>query len=201
MTEVIATEDDNVMSHFCQVWVIRMEDLRWMLSLVIQMDECRVIKRDILKLPKHPLIHLKYAWMILKITRRSCKYLVVEIFRREMITCMWQSLQPHHCTVWQWRFYQIRKTCKKWDMTLSSWMAMNSVMHDRPWCKNGTNGKSMSCSLLICHVQIFELIDIRTMGHWKWIFYILIRAVYVCTWPCKSTTEVSQEINVKVKQE
>ena len=58
-----------------------------MLSLVIQMDECRVIKRDILKLPKHPLIHLKNARMILKITRRSCKQLVVQIFRKEMITC------------------------------------------------------------------------------------------------------------------
>ena len=43
---------------------------------------------------------------------------------------MWQSLQPRHCIVWQWRFYPIRKTCKKWKMTLSSSMTMYSVMHD-----------------------------------------------------------------------
>ena len=43
---------------------------------------------------------------------------------------MWHSLQPHHCIVWQWRIYPIRKTCKKWIMTLSSSMAMYSVMRD-----------------------------------------------------------------------
>ena len=37
-----------------------------MLSLVTQMNEGRVITRDVLKLPKHPLIHLKYEEMILK---------------------------------------------------------------------------------------------------------------------------------------
>ena len=45
------------------------------------------------------------------------------------------------------------------------------------WCKNDTNGKRMTCSLLICHMQIFKLIDIRTMGLWKWITFILIRTV------------------------
>ena len=39
-------------------------------------------------------------------------------------------LQPHHCIVWQWRFYPILKTCKKWKITLSPSMAMYSVMRD-----------------------------------------------------------------------
>ena len=36
----------------------------------------------------------------------------------------------------------------------------------------------MSCSLLICHMQIFKSIDFRTMGLWIWITFILIRTVY-----------------------
>ena len=56
----------------------------------------------------------------------------LQISRKEMITWyeMWQSLQPHHCIVWQWGFYPIHKTCKMWDMTFSSSMTMYSVMHD-----------------------------------------------------------------------
>ena len=127
-----------------------------------------------------PINSSQYARMILKITRRSCKHLVVEIFRKEMITCheMWQSLQPHHCTVWQWRFYQICKTCKKWDMTLSSWMAMNSVMHDRHDARMvPIERRWVALYFNICHMQIFKLIDIKTMGLWKWITFILIRTV------------------------
>ena len=45
------------------------------------------------------------------------------------------------------------------------------------WCKKCTNGKRMSCSLLICHTQIFKSIDFRTMGLWIWITFFLIRTV------------------------
>ena len=45
------------------------------------------------------------------------------------------------------------------------------------WCKKGTNGKKMSCSLLIGHMKIFKSIDFRTMGLWKWITFILIHTV------------------------
>ena len=50
--------------------------------------------------------------------------------------------QPRHYTVWQWCFYPIVKTCKKWVMTLSSSMAMYSVMRDIPDARLCTNGKS-----------------------------------------------------------
>ena len=52
------------------------------------------------------------------------------------------------------------------------------------WCKHGTNGKRMSCSLLICHMQIFKLIDFRTMGLWIWItffFYMHCRLAWLIT--------------------
>ena len=59
--------------------------------------------------------------------------------RKEMITSstwheMRQFQQPHHYTVCQWGFYPkiIVKTCKKWVMTMSSSMAMYSVMRDIP---------------------------------------------------------------------
>ena len=58
--------------------------------------------------------------------------LFFQISRKEMINWheMWQSLQRCDCIVWQWRFYPIRKTCKNWKLTLSSLMAMYSVMRD-----------------------------------------------------------------------
>ena len=56
------------------------------------------------QLPKYPLSHVKNAQMILNFTRRSYKYLVVQISREEIITWheMCQSLQTHHCIVWQY---------------------------------------------------------------------------------------------------
>ena len=41
------------------------------------------------------------------------------------------------------------------------------------WCKKGTNRKRMSCSSLICHMQIFKSFDFRTMGLWIWITFFL----------------------------
>ena len=43
MTEYIAIEDDNVMTHFLQVFVIGLEDCSECCFLAIQMDECLVI--------------------------------------------------------------------------------------------------------------------------------------------------------------
>ena len=84
--------------------------------------------------------------------------------RKEMITLftwheMRQFQQPHHYTVCQWGFYPIVKTCKKWVMTLSSSMAMYSVMRDIPDAR-----KRMSCSSPICHMQSFKSFDFRTNG-------------------------------------
>ena len=45
------------------------------------------------------------------------------------------------------------------------------------WCKPGTNGKRMSCSLLICHMQIFKSIDFRTMGLWIWITFFYTHCI------------------------
>ena len=68
----------------------------------------------------------------------------------------------------------ILKTCKKWDMILSSSMAMYmySVKRDIHDARRVyTNGKRMSCSLLIGHMQIIKLIDLKTMSIWKWITF------------------------------
>ena len=43
MTEYIAIEDDNVMTHFLQVFVIGMEDFSECWYWAIQVDECLVI--------------------------------------------------------------------------------------------------------------------------------------------------------------
>ena len=40
------------------------------------------------------------------------------------------AIQLHCMAMSQWRFYPIRKTCKKWKLTLSSSMAIYSVMRD-----------------------------------------------------------------------
>ena len=72
---------------------------------------------------QHPLVHVKYARMILKITIKSCKHLAVQISRKEITSGneMWQSLQPHHCN---------SQNLQKVKMTLSSLMAIYSVMRD-----------------------------------------------------------------------
>ena len=63
---------------------------------------------------------------------------LLQFSRKEMITWheMRQFQQPHHYTVWQWRFYPIVQTCKTWVMTLTSSIAMYSVMRDIPDARN-----------------------------------------------------------------
>ena len=58
------------------------------------------------------------------------------------------------------------------------------------WCKKGTTGKKMSCSLLICHMQIFESFVFRTMALWIWITFFLIRTVYVYVYVCTSIRNI-----------
>ena len=43
--------------------------------------------------------------------------------------------------------------------------------------QKGTNGKTMSYSLLICHMQIVKLNDFRTIGFLIWITLVLIRTI------------------------
>ena len=62
-----------------------------------------------------------------------------------------------------------------YDIVIFNGNVLGHAWHS--WCKNGTNGKKMSCSLLVCHMQIFKLIHFRTMGLWKWITFFLIRTV------------------------
>ena len=71
--------------------------------------------------------------------RRSCKHLVIQIYQKGNDHLAWDetiSAATPLYTVWQWRFYPIVKTCKKWVMTLSSLMAMYSVMRDIPDARN-----------------------------------------------------------------
>ena len=158
-------------------------------------------------LPKHPLIHVKYYQMILKITRRICKYPVVQISRKEKDLLAWDvtfsAATPLHCLA----------------MTrLSNWQNLQKVDNDivifngnvlshawYTWYKKGTNGKKMSCSLLICHMQIFKLIDFRTMGLWKWITCFFIRTVHLhfvpvrtefCLWTTECYISSSFEDNI-----
>ena len=72
-------------------------------------------------------------------------------------------------------FHPITKTCKKWDMTLSSSMAMCSAMRDIHDAIRVPTKKS--CSLLIGHMQIFKLIDFRTMGRWIWITFCFTHCI------------------------
>ena len=74
-------------------------------------------------------------------------------------------------------FYPIRKTCKKMETDIVIFNGNVLVHAWHTWCKKDTNGKRMSCSLLMGPMQIFKLIDFRTMGLWKWITFILIHTV------------------------
>ena len=52
-------------------------------------------------MPKYPLIHVKYAWKILKSIRRSCKHLVIQIYQRGNDHLAWDetisAATPLHC--------------------------------------------------------------------------------------------------------
>ena len=77
--------------------------------------------------PKDPQEH-KEKWQVPCYSKFSRKEMITSFTWHEMR----QFQQPHHYTVCQWGFYPIVKTCKKWVMTLSSSMAMYSVMRDIP---------------------------------------------------------------------
>ena len=96
---------------------------------------CLTMARE---MPKYPLIHVKYAERSSIAQGEVASTMLLQLSRKEMITWheMRQFQQPHHYTVWQWRFYPIVQTCKKWVMTLSSSMAMYSVMRDIPDARN-----------------------------------------------------------------
>ena len=119
--------------------------------------------------------------MILKITRRGCKYPVVQISRKEKDLLAWDvafpAATPMYCLAMtpKWRVYAICKTCKKWIMALSSSMAMYSVMRDI----HNTRRVPLERRLLI-----YKSIDFRTMGLWKWITIFIALYDWICTYFC-----------------
>ena len=211
MTGYIVIEDDNVMTHILQVFVIGVEDCMWMRLLVIQMNGCLVIQHDTRKLHFESLgNHCKLSRFALVMLGRIVfslgPFLCTHIFNistsdfnakmtameyvlkvlsyhgqidaqistnscqirqkdhqehMEKLQVPWYSQFPekkwslawdeiisaatplHYLAMMLSSNYQ---TCKKWIMTLSSSMAMYSLMRDI--CKKGINGKKMSCSLL-----------------------------------------------------
>ena len=116
--------------------------------------------------------------VILRITRRIRKHLIVQIFRKEMITWheMWQ-LCSHTIALLAMRFLSDSLNLQTVgnDIVIFNGNVLGHAWH--AWCKNCTNGKRMSSSLLVCHMRIFKLIDFRTIGLWKWITFFLICTV------------------------
>ena len=155
MTEYIANEDDNVMTHFLQVFVIGKEDcseccywqFRWTSALFIftwHTEKVWVIIASYQSLfwsTNSCQIRLKDPQEHKEKLQAPC---YSNFSRKEMIT--WHEIrqfqQPHHYTVCQWHFYPIVKTCKKWVMTLSSSM-------DRLLCLNNIELRLTVYSLVI----------------------------------------------------
>ena len=133
--------------------------------------------------------------MILKITRRSWKYPVVQISRREKDLLAWDvtfsAATPLHCLamIRLSNSQNLQKVDN--DIVIFNGNILGHAWHT--WYKKGTNGKRMSCSLLICHMRIFKLIDFRTMGLCKWItffLYALYNSEVECTGMCRPTCTV-----------
>ena len=87
---------------------------------------------------------------------------------------IWITNDSIHCS----RQSQLPKLAKSgtWHCHLQ-WQCTRSCV--TYMIKKGTNGKRMSCSLLIGHIQIFKSIDFRTSGLWIWItfFYTHCRII------------------------
>ena len=80
-----------------------------------------------------------------------------------------------HCSI----PFQLPKLAKSgiwlYDIVIFNGNVLGHAWHT--WCKKGTDGKMTSCTLLMGHMQIFKLIDCKTMGLWIWITFFLIRTV------------------------
>ena len=113
--------------------------------------------------------------MILPITRKSCKHLVVQISRKEMIN--WHEMIQLHCMAMTLLSNSQNLQKVETDIVIFNGNVLGHAWHT--WCKKctTTNGKRMSCSSLICHLQIFKSIHFINMGLWKWITFILIHTV------------------------
>ena len=116
--------------------------------------------------------------VILMITRRSCKHLIIQISRRETIT--WHdmcNLCSHTIALFGNEALSDSQNLQNVgnDIVIFNGNVLGHAGHT--WCKNGTNGKRMSCSLLVCHMRIFKLIDFRTMGLWKWITFFYTHCI------------------------
>ena len=85
---------------------------------------------------------------------------------------VWITNDSIHCSLPS-NYQNLQKV--GYDIVVFNGNVLSHAWHT--WCKNGTNEKKMSCSLLIGHVQIFKLIDFRTMGLWIWITFFFIRTV------------------------
>ena len=93
----------------------------------------------------------------------------------------WDNFSSHTITLLgNDAFIQLSKLAKSgsWHCHHFNGNVLGHAWHT--WCKKCTNGKRMSCSLLICHTQMFKSIDFRTMGLiWKWITFFFLYALYI----------------------
>ena len=135
------------------------------------------IARWLSKHDEHPLIHVKYArmwssgsqWEVASTLSFKCP-------ERKWSPGMRSGNLCSHTIALLGNVFFIRFT--KLAKSGKSSMAMYSVMHGHSWCKNGTNGKRMSCSILVCHMRIFKLINFRTMGPLKMDYLFFWYALY-----------------------
>ena len=101
--------------------------------------------------------------------------MIIQTFKMQFQCVMWIT---RHSSIW------IAKKTAFTAVFQPNYENLQKVGHDivifsgnvlghawQTWCKKGTNGKRMSSSLLICHMQIFKSIDFRTMGLWIWITF------------------------------
>ena len=92
---------------------------------------------------------------------------------------IWITNDNIHCSL----PFPIIKTCKKWDMTLSSSMAMYSVMRDLHDAKRIPMERGSVALYLQATCKYSNELTFRTMGLWIWItFFLWIRTVYMQQW-------------------
>ena len=79
---------------------------------------------------------------------------------------LWITNDSIHCSLPS-NYQNLQKV--GYDIVVFNGNVLGHAWHT--WCKNGTNRKKMSCSLLIGHMQMLKLIWFRTMGLWIWITF------------------------------
>ena len=142
---------------------------------VVDMLKMWVHKRT--KAENNPTNHYQSkVWYLAMVTQTiKCNFGTLCLITRH--SSIWITNDCIHCSLPSQLTKLAKSGIKNYDIVIFNGNVLGHAWHI--WCKNGTNGKKMSCSLHTGHIQILKWIDFRTMGLWIWITFFYTHCIKV----------------------